>query len=64
MKKIFALFVLFVLFVAESRAQPGFDDDVEDAPLSGIGYLIIAAICLGVYSVYKIKKQQKNIITV
>lgn len=61
MKKFFALLIVFALFVAESTAQPGFDDDVEDTPIPGQFIIIAAALIFGVSKMYKMHKQQKHL---
>jgi hypothetical protein len=61
MKKFFALLIVFALFVAESKAQPGFDDDVEDAPIPGGVILVVVAMIFGMYKMYELRKQEKQL---
>lgn len=55
-----AAFALFLLFASNTdlKAQPGFDDDVQDTPIDGGVSLLVGA---GVaYGVSRLRKQKSD----
>ncbi|MBU3662234.1 MAG: hypothetical protein FGM41_03430 [Bacteroidetes bacterium] len=49
-----------IFFFNIAKAQPGFDDDVEDTPIDGgISLLILGSICYGGYKINTIQKNYK-----
>jgi hypothetical protein len=61
MKKLVATLSILILFsLCNLKAQPGFDDDVEDTPIDGgISVLIIATVG---YGLKKNKDRGKKVI--
>jgi len=61
MKKLVATLSILILFsLCNLKAQPGFDDDVEDTPIDGsISVVIMAG---AIYGLKKIKNKYNKVI--